>query len=305
MTAHLASEEFGIYLKIAPDSTVDFKTISTLLGAIDSAVSEISFVLDPQTEVNIGLRAGEEGSLDLRSIIRLASPSRDDLKSAAKTLATVILTLIGQNYANDFIDLFQAHVNGTETETETLQNLTIDELKEILREVERNESVRQYRREMYKALDEDQAVTAIGAYRGPKRPEQLPLIPRQHFAELWTPPSEPEAEQEKTRSSTKQVDLLVISPVLSDKKGRRWKFALDGFEFGAPVEDTEFTISLNSGTVEVPMRMGVIMTADLRIDETWNGTNWEISNRTVERVISIIAPPSQGRLDLSGEEQHE
>lgn len=301
MSAHSASEEFGIYLKIAPNSTVNFKTISTMLGAIDSAVSEISFVLDPQTEVNIGLRAGEEGSLDLRSIINLASPSRDDLKSAAKTLATVILTLVSQNYANDFIDLYQAHTS----ETDTLQSLTVDELKEILREAERNESVRQYRREMYKALNEDQAVTAIGVYSGPTRPKQLPLIARQHFAELSNPPSNPEADQEKTRTDTKRVDLLVISPVLSDKKGRRWKFALDGFEFGAPVEDSEFTSSLNSGTLKVQMRMGVMMTADLRIDETWNGTNWEITNRTVERVISIDAPFTQGSLGLPGEDQHE
>lgn len=266
-----------------------------------SLVKQVAYFLDPDSVVDVQLISGTEGSLGQNTISRI----RDAVLKAGEAAELVTLGLkrkrihwlalfVAFRIANNAVDWTQSKVMDWltgDSAPKVAATLTDDERREIAADIVammRQEIAKEPVRRVYRECERDDKIEGLGVAEAPKQRPRT-IIPKERFYEF----SEADIrEGVDERTVTERIGVTLISPVLLPGE-RRWRFRGASGEFGAPVRDTEFTRSVLSGSLGIPMQAGVALDIDLETKEARSEGVWQIEGRAVTRVHGWKAAPSQ------------
>lgn len=123
-------------------------------------------------------------------------------------------------------------------------------------------------------------------------------IPRSEFAArsgLWHEEVEQFTSKPETRLAT--WDVTLIKPVLVPV-ARRWRFAREGLEFSAEMQDPNILQAIHDKTLPMQIAEGITMKIEITYREIYTGTVWVpvAGSYKVKRVLHPLPPLSTGPL---------
>ncbi len=157
------------------------------------------------------------------------------------------------------------------------------------------ESVELQKREMefYGILQEEPAYQSFEVIR-PFDGKVIYRIPRAEFASrsgLWM--ASDDAVQADPLSQTRTVtwDVVLIKAVLVPEP-RRWRFARDGLEFSALMNDRNFLGAIHDKTLPVKLAEGIRMRLEVKYREQYDSGGWipVIGSHRVTQVLDPLPP---------------
>ncbi|WP_137139876.1 hypothetical protein [Azospirillum brasilense] len=167
------------------------------------------------------------------------------------------------------------------------------ETRDLLKE---SVELQRQQQRFYGIVQDEPAYSRIDVFRSDR--SLAYSIPRQEFAArsgLWTGDTDEIKPDAETRMAT--WDVVLIKPVLIPAP-RRWRFAKDGLEFSALMEDGSVLQAIHDRTLPVQVAEGVMMKVEITYREISNGRTWiPISgSHKIKRVLSPLPPRSPGPL---------
>lgn len=289
----MASEDLILKFEIVEGKTPDAEVVARALLAWIDILKVAGSVLEPGSQLEVGLVGVENGSDIFKLSLRKAEGFAQQLKAGAEEYPLVSKAAIA----------LAGIVGGTVVTVAVTAALTPDpripadqmavfeENNRLL--AESNELQRQQQR-FYGILHEEPAIESVDIIRGYDR-EQLYTVPYADFAErsgLW---SAEEAEPEtQIETITATWDVVLIKPVLIHEP-RRWQFSRDGIEFSARMEDDRFLEALGNKSLSFAMAEGVKMRIEVKYREEFDGHLWKPikGSHRVSRVLDPLPPPPQ------------
>ncbi len=275
----------SLYLDLEPGRKADLEVVARASLAWAAAIREMAASVDPMSEVRIELVDGTEGSLSLNALIRLVRSAVPSKTAAKAVILSVLLWMsekaIEWSYEQvlDAVREYVAHRSEHKGEAEQQQ---------IARDVHaalNSGSAEPPRRQMFRELERDEAITGVGASEKPgERPAVV--VPRADFARRASDTSAQQDADDTKRIVTTELHVVLVSPVLKDAE-RRWRFQHGALpEFGATMKDHDFLQALRAGRIEVQLKPGVEMRIELQSKEELVGGVWQVRERSVTRVIA-------------------
>lgn len=300
-----SKQEFplSIYLALEQGEFADLEVVSEASIHLINAMKDVVAFADPGAHFQIVVQNGKESSLRLNSVIKLISGnegSDEDKKAHRRGVAVgCILTgiigwlpaQIGSHYLEKFLNAIDAkvvemlHGHATDEEISELR----EDCRAILAGVARNGDASKHVQEFYSSLQKDKTIVGVGLGGDHDAPPDF-IIPREQFALRARGESEDIEPEERKR--VERMDLLLIQPRLTAEK-RAWRFAANGFEFGAKVLDDEFLSQTLSGQREIPLREGLVLDAEVELHEVRAGETWVVKSRSVIKVNNVSSGPTQ------------
>jgi hypothetical protein len=292
------NQPISLYLDLNPDALPDLATVARAALAFDAAIKELSFVLDPGINIQVELDSGTKGSLKLNAILRTVKDKVTDKKTLI-AIATAVITWLAHDVRSYLTEQAIEEVISKDVGA----HLSPEEIKQIADQVAKalkGRTGERAIREIYNELERDPAVKGVGATTNPDKKPRV-IVPRDEFKTRGGSMISVDPQNE-TRTDTTDETLTLISPVLLDAN-RKWKFSLNGFEFGAQVKDHQFLDEMLSGLHPVPMVSGIRMDVEMDTKLEKIGGVWAIKDRTVTKVRRAYAAGVQDRLPLDPPQQ--
>jgi hypothetical protein len=150
------------------------------------------------------------------------------------------------------------------------------------------------RREMefYGILQEEPAYAAVEVIR-PSDGHVIYRVPKEQFAArsgLWMGQDDAVADP-ATQTRTATWDVVLIKPVLVPEP-RRWRFAKDGLEFSALMNDRAYLEAIHDKTLPVTLAEGIRMKLELKYREVREGEGWipVVGSHRITRVLDPLPP---------------
>ena len=305
---------FSIYLDLEKGQLADLEVVSKASLELISAIKELAMFADPGVEIKVTIQSGEEGSLWLKTMVKLVfginvQTDQNQVEIKMNTLQAILVGIglfVGGSIANHYTEMglqtfdreilqMQSDGQPIEPDGDDPEQLPEDvqgRAREIIDGAIRNGIGQGHVRKFYAEIKSDPAIKGVGvSFDHETKPEII--IPRSRFAELSRPP-EPEPDASK-RKRVERLEILLTQPRLTADK-RAWRFAVGGMEFSAKITDQKFVAELLSGKKGVRMVEGVYLTVDMKIEEENSGGAWRITSRTIEHVHSVREAPEQASL---------
>ena len=273
------------------DARIDLEAAAQASLAWANLIKTVGQQVDPFTEWHVELESSLPGSQKIRSIISLKTSA--EKKAAIKgAIIASILFMFKEAFAWGVGEVLD-YLRGPDAPEEA-QSLSEEERRLLAEDIVRllgSDAGRDEATAVYEALEKDEKVTGAGATSSPTgRPSVV--VRRDQFPSRSADVEEPKAQ----RTSTDQVELILIRPVLTTDTSRRWGFQSRYGTFGAPIRDQKFLLALAEGRLEVPMSQGIRMIVELEITEEQDGGLWRPVDRVITRVIEVMPPPRQASL---------
>ncbi|WP_143071478.1 hypothetical protein [Tranquillimonas rosea] len=245
---------------------------------------------------HVELESSLPGSQRIRSIIKL--PSDPHTRGAIVGAITTSIIFLFKEAAAWGVGEVMDYIKGPDA-PEEVQVLSDEEMSQIAEDVVgllRTGTARSEAGLVYEALEKDRKVVGAGSTSNregkPSRVVRRDQFPLGHDTEL-----EEEPEQ---RTTTEQIELTLIRPILSNDTSRRWGFQSKYGAFGAPIKDQAFLNAMADGALDLPMAEGIQMVVEIEISEEREGQVWRPTDRIITRVIEVKPPPKQTGFDLQG-----
>jgi hypothetical protein len=287
----MEAEPFSLYLDLFEGEKADLEVVAKASLALLSALKEAAFIIDPSLEVRLELQSGTEGSLRLNTVIK-------SLKAVLPDRATLkALTIIGVGWFSGEIlhytaDVFLDKIFKSDA---SITDVQAAKIKEIVKKALEEEIAATKVGEVYRELSKDTAIRGVGAtLRSDERPEHI--VPKEQFQNrLGTQVVINEILESRSVITTQSITL--ISPVLLQSK-RGWRFRANGLEFAAQISDSVFMEAALTGRLAIPLVEGILMNVQMRTDETRKDGVWVVKKRVVQKINSIVPPPTPSELSL-------
>jgi len=256
---------------------------------------EAVFLIEPTVEFSLVYERSATGSLRIISKLRgLVTPER--LRDLAIIIATTLISNAVGHFQGKAMDEVVESVVG---EGVTLTDADIERIAEAVVRVQRSETVRAPRREFYRAVEQDSAITGVGALPNSQSKKPDLIVPRTEFLKQATNHFKTEGDPGQTfRVLPKRTEVVVIQPPLVESN-RQWRLFSDGVEFGAKMLDFEFKQQILEGTTELKLATGIILDITLEIAQVKEGDLWKNKSFAVAKVHSWRQNPKQAELLLS------
>ncbi len=303
----------SIYLDLEKGQLADLAVVSRASLELIAAIRDLAAFADPGVDIKISIQSGEEGSLWLKTIVKLVfdidvtEGTKVEIKmSTLQAILVGISIYVGGSISNHYTDIalqtFDREIlriqpdgqpiTPDEDEPEALPEDIQGRAREIIGGAIRNGVGENHVRKFYAEIKSDPAIKGVGVSFDHETKPAI-IIPRSRFAELSRPP-EPELDAGK-RKRIERLEVLLTQPRLRADQ-RAWRFAVGGMEFAAKIADQKFVAELLSGKKGVRMVEGVYLNVDMRIEEENSGGTWRITSRTIEHVHSVREAPEQASL---------
>lgn len=283
-------EAVSLYFDLRPHKIIDLEVAARAAIEWSQAIKAASSVADPSYEYRVGLIAAEPGSSKWlakieRSRINLIANDIQEgwreiplIMRLSVALAVTIPTTIVPT-----LDYWLGDGGFSETQK--------SEMKEIFDTVSSSPDVQEHRRSMYKEVQKDPNITAVGG-GVPNSTDWRPefMVPANQFAEaegLFLM-QEPEMDGERTIFQT--LDVVLVTPRLENAK-RTWTFRQEGIPgtFGAVMADPNFLAALDSNKIRERFRLNIPMRIKLEIKEIKVSDEWKVKPRG-RSVVEVISP---------------
>ena len=261
------------------------------LSAYIEILKTIGSIVEPGARTEVGLAGVEDGSDVFKFILRKCEDFGEHMKSGMEEFP-----LVGQAAM-----ALGGLISGTVlivgiTNAITPDPRIPDDQMEVFEENNRllRESVDLQRREMefYGILQEEPAYQSFEVIR-PYDGKVVYRIPREEFASrsgLW---SSEDAVAADPMSQTRTVtwDVVLIKAVLVPEP-RRWRFARDGLEFSALMNDRQFLAAIHDKTLPIKLAEGIRMRMELKYREQREDGGWipVVGSHRITQVLDPLPP---------------
>jgi hypothetical protein len=172
---------FGIYLDLEDGALADLEKVSKASIEFVEAIRDLADFIDPRVDIKVEIQSSDEGSLFLKTIIKLAfdiDVDTDHKKAELKinTLGAIVIGVslfLGGKIANHYVDMlintFDREVLGVDSEGKPLgkegqepKEINQEKVKEIIDGAVRNGVGWGHIRNFYAEINSDPAVTGVG-----------------------------------------------------------------------------------------------------------------------------------------------
>lgn len=285
-----------LYIDLQQGSRIDLEAAANASLAWTRTIKSIGRQIDPFFDWSVQLESTLPGSQKIKSYIVL--PEKAELRGMIKGAIAVCLLFSFKVIAAWTIEQVLEFINGPDA-PEEVKALSKEDVKELAAEIVvlLNHGVgAKESTQVFEALEEDRHVTGVGvSSKHENRPSRM--ISRSEFPDRNNLDKDNEAE---SRVVSERIDLTLIRPILTSESSRRWGFQSRYGVFGAPIHDQDFLDALASGSLNIPMAEGIRMIVDIEITEHKEGDLWRPVERVIKKVVEVIPPAMQSRMELDG-----
>ncbi len=291
----MADADLILRFEIAEGRNPDATIAAEALAAWVELLREAALVVEPNAKVRIELVGVEKGSqtflFAVKKIEQFASDVSEGMsdfpliKKAAITLGGLVVTTA--------IAAMVTSVLTPDPRIPSDQMQVFTETRDLMKE-----SVELQRRQQrfYGIVQDEPAYDRVDVLHSDR--SLAYSIPRQDFAArsgLWQGDDEELKPMAETRTAT--WDVVLIKPVLISAP-RRWKFAKEGLEFSALMQDDAVLQAIHDNTLPVQVAEGVMMKVEVTYKEVFDGKTWVpvSGSHRIKRLLSPLPPRSSGPL---------
>lgn len=283
----MAETELNLYFQLKPGEKADLEVVATAALAWVEGLRASARSIDPDAVVTVEIIDAEDGSLNLRTIMKWfednVEPKLERLARGAerlprtKTLAIALATFLVVTGPETY-DFYFGKDKFTEEDRE--------HLNELLAITRADHEVIAARRRFYKAVERDPTITAVGVKEKASEPP-VAMVPNSLFAEgggLWEPDAEDTVQERVTRTD---MDVVLVKVALVHTP-RAWTFKPEGLpEFEAVMRDPDVLAAMPRGLPQ-GMREGITLKVRLEVKEVLVDGRWKLvrGGRSVAKVIS-------------------
>lgn len=282
----MTDDRISLYFQLKPGEKADLEVVARASLAWVGGMRASARALDPEAEIRVQIVDADESSLILNAVIdwfannvepRLERLERGGsklprTKKLAIATAAFLLFTGPQTY-----DFYFGSPDFTEEDRELLKSLAEQAAKDP--------EVVSARKQFYRTVEADPAITAIGIKELPDA-EPVALVPSNQFAEaggLW----EVQPAKVEPRITNPIVDVVLVRPTLTHTP-RPWTFKVEGLpEFEAVMRDPVVLEAIGEGKY-MEMAEGIPMRLRLEVKEEFVDGEWKVPRygRSVIRVLS-------------------
>ena len=181
----------------------------------------------------------------------------------------------------------------------TLTDEDIARIAEAVRNVERSETVTAPRREFYRAVEPDQAITGVGAAPNEKEERPAVVVPRSEFSDRSggvlekAPDGDPEP-----RVLSERVEVVLANAPLIESRAK-WRIFHNGHPVSIKMHDERFQQQILDGTTQLRLAGGVILDVTLETTQVYADGVWQNKSYAIPEVHTWRQNPEQAELLLS------
>lgn len=284
----MTSADVVLKLEIVEGRVPDAETVAHALLAWIELLKIGGSILDPHTELTIGLAGVADGSDIFRFSIfaRRAENIAEQIVAGSSDYPLVskaVLSLAGMIGGTILVTTLGDALT-PDPRIPDDQMAVFEEQKELLAQ-----SVELQRQQMrfYGILAREPAFERIDVIR-PFDERTIYSIPSDQFAErsgVWGDEVVPTTT---TRPKTATWDVVLLRATLVNEP-TRWRFVREGLEFSARMEDRLFLDALHNKTLPIQMAEGIEMRIEVSYREAMNGSAW-LPVPGSHRVVRVLSP---------------
>ena len=291
----MIEQPLTIYFDLSPDTRPTLGAIGEAMVQFEKMAGEAVFLLEPGVEFSMVYQYSAPGSLRIIAGLR-GLVTADRLRDLALVVSTVLITnAVGHIQGKAMDEAIEAIVG----EEATLTEEDIQRIVEAVQNVERSETVKGPRREFYRAIEPDQAITGVGAAPNEKEEPPAVVVPRSEFGDrsgavLELAPD----DQPDPRVVSERIEVVLVQPPLIESR-RKWRFFWNGKEEGAKMMDESFNRQILDGTTDLKLAGGVILDVTLETTQENRGGLWHNKSFAITEVHSWRQNAEQAEMLLS------
>lgn len=291
----MIEQPLTIYFDLSPDSRPTIGAIGKAMVEFENMAGETVFLMEPSVDFSLVYQYSATGSLRIIAGLR-GLVTKERLSHMATVIITILVTNGFRHFQGKAMDEAVKAIVGEET---TLNDEDIARIVEAVRGIERSKTVTGPRREFFRALVPDGAITGIGAATSEKDVRPTLIVPRSEFSARAETnlPDEPD-EELKPRKVPERLDVVLVHPQLIESK-RQWRIFSNGREFGASMLDDGFQQQILDGSTELKLAGGVILDVTLETTQVNIGGLWNNKSFAILEVHGWRQNPAQAELLLS------
>ncbi|WP_170761949.1 hypothetical protein [Ruegeria lacuscaerulensis] len=292
----MIEQPLTIYFDLSPDARPTIGAVGEAMVQFERMAGETVFLMEPGIEFSLVYQYSAPGSLRIIAGLR-GLVTKERLSTLAIIIATTLVNNGLSHIQGKAMDEAIRAVAGAEANTLTDED--IKRIAEAVRSVERSETVTQPRREFYRAVEPDKAITGIGAAPSEKAAPPAVVVPRAEFNDRAGPAIETLIEEiESQRVVSERTEVVLVQPPLIESN-RQWRFFWNGQEKGAKMLDEHFKQQVLEGTTDLKLAGGVILDVTLETTQVKRGGLWHNNSFAVVQVHGWRQNAEQAELLLS------
>lgn len=294
----MIEQPLTIYFDLSPDARPTIGAVGKAMVEFEKMAGETVFLMEPGVEFSMVYQYSAPGSL--RIIAGLRGLGGVVTKERLKYLAIIIATTLINNGVGHFQGkAMDEAIEAIAGEEAVLTDEDIQRLVEALQSVERSDTVTGPRREFYRAVEPDPAITGIGAV--PTEQEEPPalIIPRSEFEGRAGAIIERSVELDtEPRVISERVEVVLASAPLIESRAK-WRIFSNGHQISVKMLDERFHQQLLDGTTQLRLAGGVILDVTLETTQVYADGVWQNKSYAIPEVHSWRQNPEQAELLLS------
>lgn len=261
------------------------------LSAYIEILKAVGSIVEPDSRTEVGLAGVASGSDIFKFILRKCESFGEHLTSGMKEFPLVSQAAIalGGSISGTLLVVGLTNALTPDPRIPADQMQVFEENNRLLRE-----SVDLKRKEMefYGILQEEPAYDSFEVIR-PYDGSVVYRIPRAEFASrsgLWSSDQDAVSDPQ-TQTRTVTWEVVLIKAVLVPEP-RRWRFARDGIEFSALMNDRRFLEAIHDKTLPVKLAEGIRMRMELKYRERHEGEGWipVVGSHRITQVLDPLPP---------------
>jgi hypothetical protein len=291
----MIEQPLTIYFDLSPDERPSLGSVGAAMVEFEKMAGEAVYLMEPGVEFSMVYQYSAPGSLRIIAGLRgIVSPER--LKDLALIIATVLVTNAVSHIQGKVMDEAIEAIIGEE---ESLSDEDIQRIADAVRRVARSETVTAPRREFYRAVEPDQAITGVGAAPNEKKERPAVVVPRTEFGDRSGLAIEKlPAGDVEPRVLSERVEIVLANAPLIESKAK-WRIFHNGHQISVKVLDENFKQQLLDGKTQLRLAGGVILDVTLETTQVYADGVWQNKSFAIPEVHTWRQNPEQAELLLS------
>lgn len=282
----MTTTPISLYFGLEKGKNADLEVIAKASLEWIEVIRDLASVIAPDAEIEVEFVQSEEGSVWLQNLIK-AVRHGDKNAMRAVAIATILFFALGPalHLQEDFGDSFWKFFGHDHDEVgELTEEEKASIVASVLEAIEKTQ-LEERRRRIVRQVEQDQAISSIGASTNPRVEGPITQISRDQFPAYGASQPAEKTKKDKDTELKNRVRVKVIRASLRAGETRpRWRFSEGDSEWSADIEDQEFVWAINADQTGLHLAVGQEMIVDLAIDRKFVDGAWEEERRRISRV---------------------
>lgn len=282
----MAEADVVLKLEIVKGRVPDAENVANAILAWVDLLKVAGSVIDPHSEVRVGLSGVEDGSDVFKFALDRAERFAGQLAAGSSEypLVSKAVMSLAAMVGGTVLGALAVDIVLPDPRIPDDQMAVFEEQRDLMA---RSVELQTQQMRFYGILDREPAIERIDVIR-PYDDQTIYSVPRNQFAErsgVWGP-AEPITPA--VRPQTGRWDVILLRATLVPEP-TRWRFVRDGLEFSARMEDRLFLAALHNRTLPIQMAEGIEMTVEVAYREVFDGNVW-LPVPGSHRVVRVLNP---------------